>query len=132
MSKHAQIRQKVKDAIIPYVTGVTFFDGRPFFIDAQELPAIAIYLTDAISISDTLDTDSWQAIIHITLFLEAKNPDTELDQWIETLIYPALNTLPSLISLIDVMTSHGYDYQRDDDVGLWCSADLTYHIQYVL
>ncbi|NYY76103.1 hypothetical protein DMI70_14880 [Escherichia coli] len=28
------------------------------------------------------------------------------------------------------MVASGYDYRRDDDAGLWSSADLTYVITY--
>ncbi|MBB7891088.1 hypothetical protein HEL60_024015, partial [Escherichia coli] len=32
--------------------------------------------------------------------------------------------------LITSMVASGYDYRRDDDAGLWSSADLTYVITY--
>ena len=38
--------------------------------------------------------------------------------------------IPALGDLITVMATEGYDYQRDDDLGLWSSADLKYSITY--
>lgn len=37
---------------------------------------------------------------------------------------------PALSDLITSMVASGYDYRRDDDAGLWSSADLTYVITY--
>ncbi|WP_430874449.1 phage tail assembly protein T [Escherichia coli] len=38
--------------------------------------------------------------------------------------------IPALSDLITSMVASGYDYRRDDDAGLWSSADLTYVITY--
>ncbi|WP_024235374.1 phage tail terminator protein, partial [Escherichia coli] len=48
MNRHTQIRQAVL-ARLREQSGdsATFFDGLPAFIDAQELPAVAVWLSDA-------------------------------------------------------------------------------------
>ncbi len=48
----------------------------------------------------------------------------------ESRIYPVLGNVPGLSLLINNMVQQGYDYQRDDDLGLWSSADLKYSITY--
>ncbi len=45
MIKHTQIRHAIKEAIEPHANGVTVFDGRPFFVDENDFPAIAVYIT---------------------------------------------------------------------------------------
>ena len=57
-------------------------------------------------------------------------PDSELDSWMESRIYPVMSDVPALSDLITSMVASGYDYRRDDDAGLWSSADLTYVITY--
>ncbi|MFS9598765.1 phage tail terminator protein, partial [Klebsiella variicola] len=41
-----------------------------------------------------------------------------------------MSDIPALSDLITSMVASGYDYRRDDDAGLWSSADLTYVITY--
>lgn len=130
MIKHTQIRHAIKEAIEPHANEATVFDGRPFFVDENDFPAITVYITDAISTGENLDEDSWQAIVHIEVFLSANNPDAELDKWVEAVIYPALTSIPALSSLIENMTPNGYDYHRDEEMGLWGSVDLNYQISY--
>ena len=48
----------------------------------------------------------------------------------ESRIYPVMSDIPALSDLITSMVASGYDYRRDDDAGLWSSADLTYVITY--
>ena len=64
------------------------------------------------------------------MFLPAQVPDSELDEWVGTRIFPALNDVPALRELLTLMNIQGYDYQRDDDLALWGSADLKYTITY--
>jgi hypothetical protein len=66
------------------------------------------------------------------VFLKASETDTALDTWMESKIYPQLNALPGLIPLIETMSAQGYDYQRDDEMATWGSADLKYSISYVM
>ena len=77
-----------------------------------------------------LDADTWRATLHIEVFLPAQVPDSELDSWMESRIYPAMSAIPALAGMITTMVQQGYDYRRDDDMALWSSADLTYSITY--
>lgn len=48
MSKHTAIRLAVLDQLKTSIPDrVTWFDGRPVFLEEQDLPALAVYLTDA-------------------------------------------------------------------------------------
>ncbi|EFR2635004.1 phage tail protein, partial [Shigella flexneri] len=48
MNRHTQIRQSVLARLREQCgDSATFFDGLPAFIDAQELPAVAVWLSDA-------------------------------------------------------------------------------------
>ena len=119
--KHTELRAAVLDALEKHDTGATFFDGRP---------AVSVYLTGAEYTGEELDSDTWQAELHIEVFLPAQVPDSELDAWMESRIYPVMSDIPALSDLITSMVASGYDYRRDDDAGLWSSADLTYVITY--
>ena len=131
MSKHTQIRQAVTSQLQREITEpVTWFDGRPAFLDEQDLPAVAVYLSDAEYAGDTLDEDSWQAALHVEVFLKSAQPDSALDSWMESHIYPALSNIPTLDTLIETMTPQGYDYQRDEEMATWGSVDLTYLLTY--
>ena len=131
--KNPQIRAAVLAALKRNITQpVTYFDGRPGFIDEQDLPAIAVYLTDARSTDDTVDEDIWTAVLHTEVFLKASDTDSALDEWMESQVYPAMADVPELAGLIETMSALGYDYQRDDEAMTWGSADLSYSISYVM
>ncbi|MBA7778598.1 phage tail protein [Enterobacter sp. RHBSTW-00318] len=131
--KHPQIRAAVLAALKRnIIEQVTWFDGRPGFLDEEDLPAVAVYLTDARASDDNIDEDTWSALLHIEVFLKAKEPDSALDAWMEEKVYPALGDIPELLPLIELMNASGYDYQRDDEAMMWGSADLSYSISYVM
>lgn len=129
--KHTEIRAAVIDALEKLIgSAVIYFDGRPAVIEEEDFPAIAVYLSDAEYTGEELDSDTWQATLHIEVFLPAQVPDSELDTWVESRIYPAIADIPALSQLITVMVPQGYEYQRDDSLALWSSADLKYSINY--
>lgn len=131
MSKHSAIRAAVLAKLKAGISDpVTWFDGRPAFLEEGDLPAVAVYLSDAEYTGATLDADDWQAVLHIEVFLKATNPDTALDTWLEEKVYPAMEEIPGLEAIIETMTPQGYDYQRDDEMATWGSVDLTYAITY--
>ncbi|EFE63846.1 phage tail terminator protein [Escherichia coli] len=129
--KHREIRAAVLSALKANITEqVTWFDGRPAFIDELELPAVAVYLTDASSADEFVDEDTWEAVLHIEVFLRAKETDSALDMWMEEKIFPALEGVPGLSALLLKMNLQGYDYRRDDEFMMWGSADLRWNITY--
>ncbi|MDU5685070.1 MAG: phage minor tail U family protein [Kluyvera cryocrescens] len=129
--KHSDIRRAIINALeIQIGEEALYFDGRPAVLEEGDFPAISIYLTDAEYTGEELDTDTWQATLHIEIFLPAQVPDSELDNWMESRIYPVMSDVPGLAGLITNIVQQGYDYQRDDDLGLWSSADLKYSITY--
>ncbi|EOV5960356.1 phage minor tail U family protein [Escherichia coli] len=128
--KHTDIRAAVLDALEQHEHGAALFDGRPVVFDEEDFPAIAVYLTDAEYTGEELDADTWRATLHIEVFLPAQVPDSELDLWMESRIYPAITAIPALAGMITTMVTQGYEYRRDDDMALWSSADLTYSITY--
>ncbi|MBK5072230.1 phage tail protein [Budviciaceae bacterium CWB-B4] len=131
--KHPQIRAAVLAALKATITdpGIVWFDGRPGFLDSDQLPAIAVYLTDAKSTENYLeDEKTWAAILHIEVFLKADETDTVLDEWIENSILPVMDDIPALSELVDDIDTVGYDYQRDDMAMTWGSADLQYALTY--
>ncbi|HDF2327462.1 TPA: phage tail protein [Morganella morganii] len=130
MRKHSAIRRAVIDALTDHIGDIAVHDGRPVFLEEDELPVVAVYLTDAAPTSGVIDEDQWQAVLHIEVFLKAVNPDSSLDEWMEDRIYPAMQSIPALAGLIETMSAAGYDYQRDDEMSLWGSADLTYNLMY--
>lgn len=130
MRTHSAIRRAVIDVLTDHIGDIVVNDGRPVFLEEDELPVVAVYLTDAAPTSGVLDDDQWQAVLHIEVFLKASNPDSKLDEWMEDKIYPAMQSIPALAGLIETMSPAGYDYQRDDEMCLWGSADLTYHLTY--
>ena len=122
MNRHTQIRQAVLARLREQCgDSATFFDGLPAFIDAQELPAVAVWLSDAQYTGKMTDEDDWQAVLHIAVFIRAQAPDSELDMWMESTIFPALNDIPAL---------SGFNYQRDNEMATWAMAEITYQITY--
>lgn len=111
-------------------TLTTRFDGRPGFIETGDLPALAVYLSDAQYSGDYLDGNNWTATLHIEVFLKATQPDSALDALVEEIILPAMDTAGSLSGLLESITLQGYDYQRDDQAMTWGSADVTYLLRY--
>lgn len=80
MNRHSAIRAAILAKLKADITDtVTWFDGRPVFLEEQDLPAVAVYISDAEYTGDSLDEDSWQAVIHIEVFLKASSPDSALD-----------------------------------------------------
>jgi len=134
MIKHPLIRQAVLDVLKQSINDepVTWYDGRPAFIEADDLPVVAVYISDAAPTGQTLDFDEWSATLHIEVFLKAVSPDSALDSWVEERIYPAIQDIPALAQLLESMAAEGYDYQRDDEMATWGSADLRYSINYFM
>lgn len=131
MNKHTAIRLVVLEQLQGAVSGATtWFDGRPAFLADTDLPAVAVYLSDAGYTGGMLDVDTWQSTLHIEVFLRSAQPDSALDTWMEEKIYPALSCVPALTPLIDTMTPEGYEYRRDDEMATWGSVDLTYTLTY--
>ena len=46
-----------------------------------------------------------QAELHIEVFPPAQVPDSELDQWMESRIYPVMSDVPALSDLITTMVA---------------------------
>ena len=131
MNRHSAIRAAILAKLKAEIPDtVTWFDGRPVFLEEQDLPAVAVYLSDAEYTGDSLDEDSWQAVVHIEVFLKASSPDSALDSWMEEKVYPAMAFIPGLTELVETFTPQGYDYQRDDEMATWGSVDFTYLITY--
>ena len=131
MNRHSAIRAAILAKLKAEITDtVTWFVGRPVFLEEQDLPAVAVYLSDAEYTGDSLDEDSWQAVVHIEVFLKASSPDSALDSWMEEKVYPAMAFIPGLTELVETFTPQGYDYQRDDEMATWGSVDFTYLITY--
>lgn len=129
--KHTEIRQAVIEGLESVIgNSAIFCDGRPAVIEEEDFPAVAVYLTDAEYTGEDLDADTWQATLHIEVFLPAQVPDSQLDEWMENRVYPAISGISALNGLITVMVQQGYEYQRDDSLGLWSSADMKYSITY--
>lgn len=131
--KHPLIRKAVLDALkAGNAQAVTWFDGRPSVLEPQDLPAVAVYLTDAESSGESVDEDMWRATLHIEVFLKGDDTDSALDEWMENNIYPVMASIPTLSGVLETMSARGYDYQRDDEMATWGSADLQYSISYVM
>ncbi|WMY75415.1 phage minor tail U family protein [Buttiauxella selenatireducens] len=131
--KHPQIRSAILAALKNgIIEPVTWFDGRPAVLDPEDLPALAVYLTDAQSTEDSIDEDMWSAILHVEVFLKATETDSALDEWMESRIYPNLESIPGLSDLVETMSPQGYDYQRDDEMATWGSADMKYSLSYIM
>ena len=131
MNRHSAIRAAILAKLKTDISDtVTWFDGRPAFLEEQDLPAVAVYISDAEYTGATLDEDAWQAVLHVEVFLKASNPDSALDSWMEDKVYPAMTAIPGLDELIESICPQGYDYQRDDEMATWGSVDLTYSLTY--
>lgn len=128
---HSAIRSFVLDALKKSISGVIFFDGRPAILDVEDLPAIAVYLTDATKTENYLDGEQWSAVLHIEVFLRAQDPDALFDQWMENEIYPVMANIPPLVDLVESLTPVGYEYRRDEELATWGSADFMYQITYI-
>lgn len=49
------------------------------FLDEQDLPAVAVYLSDARASDESVDEDMWTAVLHVEVFLKATATDSALD-----------------------------------------------------
>ncbi|MER3564735.1 phage tail protein, partial [Klebsiella pneumoniae] len=107
---HPQVRKAVLDKLKSINSGKIFwYDGRPAFLAPEELPAVAVYLTDAKATGGSIDEEEWEAVLHIEVFLKATATDSELDKWMETRIYPAMADVPELASIVETISVAGYD-----------------------
>lgn len=48
----------------------------------------------------------------------------------EEKLYPAIESMSNLGDVLTDMTPKGFDYDRDDEMALWASVDITYQIEY--
>lgn len=80
MNRHTQIRQVVLARLREQCgDSATFFDGLPAFVDAQELPAVAVWLSDAQYTGKMTDEDDWQAVL---LLLSSSGHRHRIQSWI--------------------------------------------------
>lgn len=78
--KNSDIRKAVLTALQRNISdAVTWFDGRHGFLDEQDLPAVAVYLSDARASDESVDEDMWTAVLHVEVFLKATATDSALD-----------------------------------------------------
>lgn len=129
-----RIRQRVLDRLKTALQGesqVHFFDGSPSFIDGEaELPAVAVYLSDLQPEAVYFDSISWSGVLHVQIFLRAREPDAALDRWAECYAAPLLAD-PALLTPFDGdLAPLACDYQRDEELGIWGAIDLQYQIRY--
>ncbi|EAU0384632.1 hypothetical protein B9925_13985 [Salmonella enterica] len=68
MNKHTQIRHAVL-AKLESLSGSSamLHDGLPVFIEPEELPALAVWLTDAQFAGQMLDESDWEAVLHVAV-----------------------------------------------------------------
>ncbi len=57
------------------------------------------------------DEDDWQVVLHIAVFIRAQAPDSELDMWMESTIFPALNDVPAFPDS-STLIPLGFNHQR--------------------
>lgn len=132
MNKHTAIRLAVMEKLKASVSGqITFFDGRPVSLEGNELPALAVYLSDIEYMGDSLNEDNWKLVLHIEIFLKPTSTDSALDTWMEEQVCPAINNTPELLTLIETISPIGYSYQHDDEMANWRSVDLKYILTYL-
>lgn len=83
MTRHSAVRQAIIAALKKTDDGsTTFFDGRPVVVEEDELPAVAVYLSDAQYTGPEVDGDIWSAVLHVEVFLKATAPDSALmNRW---------------------------------------------------
>ncbi|HEM7928229.1 TPA: phage tail protein, partial [Citrobacter farmeri] len=99
--KHSDIRQAIIDVLEGAIGhDAIYFDGRPVAFEENEFPAVAVFLTDAEPTDAVLDANEWQATLHIEVFLPAQVPDSELDEWMESRVYPAMADIPALEGIV--------------------------------
>ncbi|MEQ5184061.1 phage tail terminator protein [Providencia alcalifaciens] len=127
---HTRIRNTVITCLKENFPDIQTYDGRPTHFDESELPIIAVYLTEPRPDPYYLDTSQWTAILHLELFLKSTVPDATLDKWVEEKLYPAVAEITGLGEVLTDMTPKGYDYDRDDEMSMWASVDLSYQIKY--
>uniref|UniRef100_UPI001FCEACAD phage minor tail U family protein n=1 Tax=Escherichia coli TaxID=562 RepID=UPI001FCEACAD len=114
--KHTELRAAVLDVLEKHDTGATFFDGRPAVFDEADFPAVAVYLTGAEYTGEELDSDTWQAELHIEVFLPAQVPDSELDAWMESRIYPVMSDIRKrLVRTVLIFTESSDQLSRATD-----------------
>lgn len=130
MIKHTAIRNALVTRLQAIVPEANVLDGAPRFLQPEDLPALAVWISDAEYQGETVDGDDWTAVLHIGVFLGLHSHDSELDRWTEEKIYPALDEDSGLSALISLMTPQGYHYQHDDESGVWAAAEITYQIIY--
>lgn len=130
MIVHTRIRNTVIQHLNERFPNIKTYDGRPTHFDESELPVIAVYLTEPRPDPYYLDSNQWTAILHLELFLKSSVSDATLDKWVEEKLYPAVADMTDLGEVITDMTPKGYDYDRDDEMSLWASVDLSYQIKY--
>jgi hypothetical protein len=117
---HPQIRKAVLDKLKSINSGKIFwYDGRPAFLAPEELPAVAVYLTDAKATGGSIDEEEWEAVLHIEVFLKATLPiaswingwkPASIRRWLTFLSLPVSSkpsALPGTTTNVTMKPLHG-------------------------
>jgi len=128
------IRQQVIVDLQQELPEVTFFNGRPVSIavgsdgeEDSELPAIAVYLDEGEATDAGFDSEEWQAVLHVEVFVLATNDtDPVLDGFGER-VNNVITRHYTADNLLDGCSRRSFNYTRDDEQP-WGTLDLTYLI----
>ncbi len=119
--KHREIRAAVLSALKEnIVERVTWFDGRPALLYELELPAVAVYLTDASAADEFVDEDTWRRYCISRCFSGERNGFGT--GYVDGRENPSCAGGGSAHALLLKMNLQGYDYRRDDEFMMWGSA----------
>ncbi|MCD5335676.1 phage minor tail U family protein (plasmid) [Escherichia coli] len=111
--------------------GRRFFDAvAPLFLMRRIFRQLPFILTGAEYTGEELGQRYLAAELHIEVFLPAQVPDSELDAWMESRIYPVMSDIPATVRF-----DHQYWWPVAMTTGATMmragvSADLTYVITY--
>lgn len=117
------------EAILQDEPDITVFNGLPRFVDGEdELPALAVHLTDIEPEQTWLDASQWQAILHVMVFVRANTPDTVLDSWADEVVFPVVAACEPLHRRCISLELTGYRYERSQEAATWAALDVQYTI----
>lgn len=129
---HQQIREQIAHQLEQLNLGVTIWQGHPSYIDLDQEPlALAVFIDEAQTHSESLCGEQWQAVLNIVIYQKSaigENPLDEIAEKITKQLSQAFNQ-EKLTSLNEMYLTQ-YQYDQDSQKRTWYIANIQYQIHY--
>ncbi|MCI7718716.1 Phage minor tail protein U [[Pasteurella] aerogenes] len=124
------IRQTLFDLLDQQIEGVAYYhNGRPIFLNADETPAIAVFIEGAETEDIDLCGAYWECVLNVVVYQKSTLPEDRIDLIMERVIQK-LNSINR--ENFERFSLENLAYAYDEQQTQWIAGTLQYRIGFYL